>query len=158
MTYTTLKTLHILSMTLLFGTGLGSAFDKWMADRSGNLAHIAVTNRHVVLADWLFTTPTVIFQPLSGLWLAHRLDLPLTMPWVAVSLGLYCLAGACWLPVVWLQIRMRNIAADALANQATLPASYWRMARGWFWLGVPAFCAMTLVVALMVCKYLPGGE
>lgn len=67
MLYLSLKTLHILSMLLLFGTGLGSAFYKWMADRSGNLAHIAVTNRHVVLADWLFTTPTVIFQPISGL-------------------------------------------------------------------------------------------
>ncbi|MDR0776936.1 MAG: DUF2269 domain-containing protein [Azonexus sp.] len=157
MTYTALKTLHILSMVLLFGTGLGSAFYKWMADRSGNLAHIAVTNRHVVLADWLFTTPTVIFQPLSGLWMMHLLDLPLSTPWVAASLGLYCLAGACWLPVVWLQIRMRNIAADALAHRAALPGSYWKMARCWFWLGVPAFCAMVLVVALMVFKHLPGA-
>ncbi|MDR1994422.1 DUF2269 domain-containing protein [Azonexus sp.] len=157
MTYTALKTLHILSMVLLFGTGLGSAFYKWMADRSGNLAHIAVTNRHVVLADWIFTTPTVIFQPLSGLWMVHLLDLPLTTPWVAASLGLYCLAGTCWLPVVWLQIRMRNIAADALAHQSALPQSYWKMARCWFWLGVPAFCAMVLVVALMVFKHLPGA-
>ncbi|MCL2635666.1 MAG: DUF2269 domain-containing protein [Betaproteobacteria bacterium] len=154
MTYTALKTLHILSMVLLFGTGLGSAFYKWMADRSGNLAHIAVTNRHVVLADWIFTTPTVIFQPLSGLWMLHLLDLPLSTPWIAASLGLYCLAGVCWLPVVWLQIRMRNIAADALAQQAALPQGYWKMARCWFWLGVPAFCAMVLVVALMVFKHL----
>ncbi len=157
MSYTALKTLHILSMVLLFGTGLGSAFYKWMADRSGNLAHIAVTNRHVVLADWLFTTPTVIFQPLSGLWMVHLLDLPLTTPWIATSLGLYCLAGICWLPVVWLQIRMRNMAADALARQAALPQNYWKMARCWFWLGVPAFCAMVLVVALMVFKHLPGA-
>lgn len=156
MSYTALKTLHILSMVLLFGTGLGSAFYKWMADRSGNLAHITVTNRHVVLADWLFTTPTVIFQPLSGLWMVHLLDLPLTTPWIATSLGLYCLAGICWLPVVWLQIRMRNMAADALARQAALPQNYWKMARCWFWLGVPAFCAMVLVVALMVFKHLPG--
>lgn len=157
MSYTALKTLHILSMVLLFGTGLGSAFYKWMADRSGNLAHIAVTNRHVVLADWLFTTPTVIFQPLSGLWMVHLLDLPLTTPWIATSLGLYCLAGICWLPVVWLQIHMRNMAADALARQAALPQNYWKMARCWFWLGVPAFCAMVLVVALMVFKHLPGA-
>ncbi len=157
MTYTALKTLHILSMVLLFGTGLGSAFYKWTADRSGNLAHIVVTNRHVVLADWVFTTPTVILQPLSGLWMVHLLDLPLTTPWVAASLGLYFLAGACWLPVVWLQIRMRDIAADALARQTPLPQSYWKLARGWFWLGVPAFCAMVLVVALMVFKHLPGA-
>lgn len=158
MTYVTLKTLHILSMVLLFGTGLGSAFYKWMADRSGNVAHIAVTNRHVVLADWLFTTPTVIFQPVSGWWLAHVLGIPLTTPWVAISLFLFFVAGACWLPVVWLQMRMRDIAADAAAQRSPLPAAYWRLARYWFWLGVPAFVAMVLVVALMVFKHIPGVE
>ena len=156
MTYPLLKTLHILSMVLLFGTGLGSAFYKWMADRSGNLAHIAVTNRHVVLADWLFTTPTVIFQPLSGLWLLHLLDIPLHTPWVVASLLLYALAGICWLPVVWLQIRMRDLATRALADCTPLPAAYWRMARIWFWLGVPAFSAMVAVVALMVGKHFSG--
>jgi uncharacterized membrane protein len=156
MSYSLIKTLHVLSMVLLFGTGLGSAFYKWMADRSGQLAHIAVTNRHVVLADWWFTTPTVIFQPLSGLWLIGQLGLPLTTPWVALSLGLYILAGACWLPVVWLQIRMRDLAATALASGGELPPAYWRMARRWFWLGIPAFSAMVLVVALMVFKHLPG--
>lgn len=156
MDYALIKTLHILSMVLLFGTGLGSAFYKWMADRSGELAHIAVTNRHVVLADWWFTTPSVIFQPLSGLWMIHRLGLPLSTPWVALSLALYVLAGACWLPVVGLQIRMRDLAANALACRGELPPAYWRMARAWFWLGVPAFCAMLLVVALMVFKHIPG--
>lgn len=157
MTYPILKTLHILSMVLLFGTGLGSAFYKWMADRSGNLAHIAVTNRHVVLADWLFTTPTVIFQPLSGLWLLHLLNIPLQTPWVLASLLLYALAGACWLPVVCLQIRMRDLASQAIADGTALPASYWRMARTWFWLGLPAFTAMIAVVALMVSKHFPGA-
>jgi len=156
MDYTLIKTLHILSMVLLFGTGLGSAFYKWMADRSGVLAHIAVTNRHVVLADWWFTTPTVIFQPLSGLWMVHLLGLPVSTPWVATSLGLYALAGACWLPVVGLQIRMRDLAAGALTAGTPLPPAYWRMARHWFWLGVPAFGAMVLVVALMVFKHIPG--
>lgn len=150
--YLTLKYLHILSMVLLLGTGLGSAFYKWMADRSGNLAHIAVTNRQVVLADWLFTTPTVIFQPISGLWLAYLLNYPLMTPWIMLSLGLYGLAGACWLPVVWLQIQMRKLSEQALAKQTELPALYWRYARYWFWLGVPAFIAMLLVVGLMVFK------
>jgi uncharacterized membrane protein len=158
MSYLTLKTLHILSMVLLFGTGLGSAFYKWMADRSGNVAHIAVTNRHIVLADWIVTTPTVIFQPVSGLWLAHLLELPLTTPWIAVSLSLFFLAGACWLPVVWLQIRMQKLSAIAFAESSPLPALYWRMARLWFWLGVPAFISMVLVVALMVFKHIPGAE
>ena len=156
MTYTALKTLHILSMVLLFGTGLGSAFYRWMADRSGNLAHMAVTNRHVVLADWLFTTPTVIFQPLSGLWMVHLRGLPLSTPWVAASLALYTLAGLCWLPVVWIQIRLRELSAAALADDAPLPERYWQLARWWFWLGVPAFAAMVAVVALMVFKHFPG--
>lgn len=150
--YLVLKYLHILSMVLLFGTGLGSAFYKWMADRSGNLAHIAVTNRHVVLADWLFTTPTVIFQPLSGLWMVYLLSYPLTTPWIMWSLVLYVLAGACWLPVVWLQIQMRKLSEQAVMTQTELPALYWRYTRYWFWLGVPAFMAMLLVVLLMVFK------
>ena len=127
-----------------------------MADRSGHVAHIAVTNRHVVLADWIFTTPTVIFQPLSGAWMLHLAGVPFDTPWVLLSLGLYALAGGCWLPVVWLQIRMQRIAQDAAARGVPLPAIYGRMARAWFWLGVPAFAAMVAVVALMVFKHIPG--
>lgn len=157
-TYASLKTLHILSMVILFGTGLGSAFYKWMADRSGNIAHIAATNRHVVLADWIFTTPTVIFQPISGLWMVYLLELPLTTSWIAVSLFLFVLAGLCWLPVVWLQIRMHKISEDAVARGSRLPENYWRMARLWFWLGVPAFTSMVFVVMLMVFKQIPGEK
>ena len=157
MDYLTLKTLHILSMVLLFGTGLGSAFYKWMADRSGVVAHIAVTNRHVVLADWCFTTPTVIFQPVSGLAMAYLAGWPWSEGWIAFSLGLYILAGVCWLPVVWLQIRMRDLSYACAQNARPLPSLYWRMARWWFWLGVPAFTAMVAVVALMVFKHLPGA-
>ena len=156
MTYTAIKTLHILSMVLLFGVGLGSAYYKWMADRSGNVAHIAMTNRHVVLADWLFTTPAMIVQPVSGLWMVHLLGLPLTTPWVAASIFLFVVAGGCWLPVVWLQIHMQKIAAIAVAQKTALPEIYTRMARWWFWLGVPAFCAMVLIVVLMVLKHIPG--
>jgi len=157
MTYLTIKTLHILSMVLLFGTGLGSAFYKWMADRGGNVQHIAVTNRHVVLADWWFTTPTVIFQPISGLAMATMANWSLTTPWIATSLALYCLAGVCWLPVVWLQIRMQKMAKAALDGNTALPAHYWQLARWWFWLGVPAFISMVLVVTLMVYKDVPGA-
>ncbi len=152
MTYLTLKYLHILSMVLLFGTGLGSAFYKWMADRSNNLEHIAVTNRHVVLADWLFTTPSIIFQPISGIWMAYIVGIPLSTFWISASLALYLLAGACWLPVVWLQIRMSKMANTALQTQSSLTNDYWRYARLWFWLGIPAFISMILVVFLMVFK------
>lgn len=157
MTYLMLKTLHILSMVLLFGTGLGSAFYKWMADRSGNVEHIAKTNKHVVLADWVFTTPTIIFQPLSGLWMASIAGLSLTSPWIALSLLLYVIAGLCWLPVVWLQIRMKALSSDAVDNNRPLPDLYWKMARWWLCLGVPAFISMVLVVILMVVKHIPGS-
>ena len=155
--YLVLKCFHIVSTILLFGTGLGSAFYKWMADRSGNIAHIAVTNRHVVLADWLFTTPTIILQPLTGLWMVYLLKLPLSTPWIAISLMLYVIAGLCWLPVVWLQIQMRELAEQSLASATPLPALYHRYARIWFWLGVPAFISMVIIVYLMVFKPAVGA-
>ncbi len=152
MTYLILKYLHIISAILLFGTGLGSAFYKWMADRSGNIQHIAITNRNVVLADWLFTTPTVVFQPISGVWMATLVGYPLTTPWIMVSLILYVIAGACWLPVVYLQIKMKKMAELAMQNNTELPNKYWRYTKMWFVLGIPAFIAMVLVVMLMVFK------
>jgi uncharacterized membrane protein len=156
MSYLLIKYLHILSMVLLFGTGLGSAFYKWMADRSRNVAHIAVTNRQVVLADWLFTTPTVIFQPASGIWMLHIGGIPLDTPWVIATLVLYSLAGMCWLIVVGLQIGMKNMSHQALLSQSGLPPRYWRYARLWFWLGVPAFTSMLVIIFMMVFKSLPG--
>lgn len=152
MSYFTLKTIHILSMVLLFGTGLGSAYYKWRADQSGLLEHIAATTRQVVVADWVFTTPTVIIQPISGLLLANMLNIPWTTPWLLTSLALYALAGACWLPVVVLQIKMRDMADLAVQSQTDLPAQYFKMARMWFWLGVPAFLSMIAVVYLMINK------
>ncbi len=153
MTYLLIKYVHIISMVLLFGTGLGSAFYKWMADKTGVVSHIAVTNRHVVLADWLFTTPTIIIQPLTGLWMVHITNIPLSTPWVAASLALYAFAGLCWIPVVWMQIRMRDMATIANDTQTDLPKLYWKYTRIWFWLGIPAFIAMMLIVLLMVLKH-----
>lgn len=152
MSFLALKYLHLLSLVLLFGTGLGSAWYKWMADRSGDLRHIARTNRHVVLADWLFTTPTILLQPITGLWMAHQLQLPWDTGWIMASLLLYGAAGACWLPVVWLQIRMKQLSAAAVMDNRVLPPLYFRLARIWFWLGVPAFISMTAIVWLMVFK------
>lgn len=152
MDYLFVKTIHIISATLLFGTGLGSAFYKWMADRSGDLPTIAKTNRTVVMADWLFTTPTVIIQPATGLWLVQSLGLPLDQAWIVIAIVLYTLAGGCWLPVVWLQIRMRDMADEALKRDAELGERYHRYARIWFILGVPAFVAMVAIYPLMVFK------
>lgn len=150
--YHLLKWSHILSAFLLFGTGLGSAFYKWMADRSGDLHAIAVTSRHVVLADWLFTTPAVIYQPLSGWLLLHELGISLSEPWVLLSFALYLLAGACWLPVVYIQMEMRDMATRALIEGEVLPVRYRAMERIWFALGWPAFLALIAAVFLMVAK------
>ncbi len=151
-TYLLIKWLHILSATFLFGTGLGSAFYKWMTDRSRQLPAMAQTNRLVVIADWVFTTPTIVIQPITGIWLLHLLGIPLDQGWVVAAILLYIIAGLCWLPVVWLQIRMRDLSVSALAHQQPLSATYHRYARLWFWLGVPAFFAMVIVYALMVFK------
>jgi len=111
--YLIVKTLHILSATLMVGTGFGTAFYLFWANRSGSVAAQAVVGKWVIKADWWFTTPAVIFQPLSGLWLLHQMGMPLTWSgawlWVKWTLALYALAGACWLPVVWLQIQMARL-------------------------------------------------
>jgi len=151
--YLSLKMIHLLSMVVLFGTGLGSAWYKWMSDRSGNVAHIAATNRQVVLADWLFTTPTILIQPITGGAMLVLLDMPITTPWVMASLLLYALAGVCWIPVVWLQIRMQKLSKQADMKGVPLPELYWRYARYWFWLGVPAFISMLAIVLMMVYKF-----
>ena len=152
MEYLALKWIHILSATLMFGTGLGSAFYKFMADRSGNPEAIAHTNRIVVWADWLFTTPTIILQPITGVLLAFNLGYPLTSSWLVMSIALYVIAGLCWLPVVYLQILMKSLSQSAVMTQSPLSPDYHRLARAWFWLGVPAFAALVVIYYLMVFK------
>jgi uncharacterized membrane protein len=112
-TYLVLKWLHIVSSVLMVGTGLGSAFYMFFTNRSGSVPAQAVVSRLVVRADWWFTTPTVILQPVTGFALAHMAGWPLSTPWLALSLGLFVVAGMCWLPVVWLQIRMAAIAGSS---------------------------------------------
>ncbi len=152
MQYQFLLWVHILSSTLLFGTGLGTAFHGWMAHRSGDVRAIAVTSRNVVLADWLFTAPAVIIQPLTGGLLAGQAGISFTTDWLALAIGLYFLTGACWLPVVWLQMRMHQLAAAAVRNSSELPLLYFRYARWWFMLGWPAFLAVIAIFYLMVFK------
>lgn len=152
MDYLTVKWLHILSATFMFGTGFGTAFYMFFANRSGNVQAIAVVTRWVARADWWFTTPAVIVQPLSGLWMAHTAGFALDSPWLLWSMSLYALAGACWLPVVWLQLRMRDMAQAAAATGSELPSQYWRYERIWTLLGFPAFSALIVVYWLMVHK------
>ena len=150
--YLILKMLHILSSVVLVGTGFGTAFYLYTVNRTRNLQAIVEVSRLVVLADWCFTTPTVILQPLTGLAMMHMAGWPLTTPWIMWTLGLYLLAGICWLPVVWLQLRLRDMAKAALAHNTALPEQYWRYAKGWEILGYPAFVAMMAVYYLMVFK------
>ena len=156
--YLTLKWLNIISRVLLVGTGLGSAFYMFFTNRSGNVQAQAVVTRLVVRADWWFTTPTVFIQPATGLAMAAMAGLPWSTPWLAVSMALYLVAGACWLRVVWLQLGMRDMgreaaeAAQAASGDGVLPPLYWRYARWWEALGYPAFVAMAVVFYLMVNK------
>lgn len=150
--YMLLKTLHILSSVVLVGVGFGSAFYLFCVNRTTSLEAQAVVSRFVVLADWIFTTPAGIVQPITGIAMLRMAGWPLSTPWVAWSIALYLFAGACWLPVVWLQIRMQRMAESALANGEALPARYWLYARRWERLGYPAFIAMVVVYFLMVNK------
>jgi uncharacterized membrane protein len=155
-TYLALKWLHIVSSVLLVGTGFGSAFYLFFVNRSGSLAAQAVVSRLVVRADLWLTTPAVILQPLTG-WLMMRLaGWSFSTPWIAWALALYAFAGICWLPVLWLQLRMARDADAAWRYDTALPPRYARDARRWELLGYPAFAAMLVVFGLMVTK--PGGS
>lgn len=152
MEYLVAKWLHVLSSTVLFGTGLGSAYYMFFASRTRDARVAAAVVRHVVRADWWFTATTIVFQPLSGAWLIHLAGYPWTSRWIVWSVLLYLLAGACWLPVVWMQIRMRDMATDADLRGAPLPPRYSHYLRWWVSLGVVAFLALVAVFWLMVAK------
>ena len=146
--YPSVKFIHIISATLLFGTGLGSAFYMFMAYRSGNTKVMAATNRFVVIADFIFTTPTVIIQLVSGLYLLNYLGLEWTSPWSLSVFGLYAFVGACWLPVVWLQIWLRNRAQE-LDQPDT---QYRQRMKIWMILGLLTFPAVVVLYVFMIYK------
>ena len=152
MSYEVLIFIHIASLILLLGVGGGSAFYKFMADRSGNLEVIVHTNKMVVLADWLFTTPSAIVQPISGWMLMDLLNISWQTPWLLASICLYVLAGILWLVAVALQIRMKNMAVEAEAKKLPLDDAYFKLVNYWTVLGVFSFLAMDGVFVLMVFK------
>lgn len=152
MDYLWVKWLHVLSSTLLFGTGLGIAFFTWMAHRTGDAAHIARTARVTVIADSLFTAPAVLVQFATGAWMVHRLGIPYSTFWVGGAVVLFVVVGACWLPVVWLQMRARDLAREAAERGTPLPVRYHAVMRWWFVLGWPAFLGVMAIFALMVLK------
>lgn len=146
------KWVHVLSSTLLFGTGIGSAFYLFFVSLTRDTRAVAVVAQHVVVADWIFTASTVVLQPVSGVYLVERLGYPWDARWLQASIALYAFAVACWLPVVWLQYRLRDLALAADEAGAPLPPAYWRHFRCWTALGVPAFAAFLAIFWLMVAR------
>ncbi|MET4700978.1 putative membrane protein [Constrictibacter sp. MBR-5] len=147
-----LKALHIVGAAVLLGTGAGIAFFMVMAHRTRDARIVAHTAGVVVIADMLFTASAVVVQPLTGAALAQRAGWPLLDGWVAASLGLYAVIGLFWLPVVWMQWRMRDLARAAAAAGEPLPPAYHALYRWWFAFGFPAFAAVLGIVWLMVAK------
>lgn len=158
MDYLVLKWVHVLSSTILFGAGVGSAFHLFASTLRGQVAAVAGSARNVVLADWLMTTPSAIVQPVTGLWLVHLMQVPFSTPWVAWSLGLYAVAIACWLPVVWIQFLLRREAAQAERAHQPLGPRYRRLFRWWTGLGFAAFFLFLVIFWLMVGKRLPWAH
>lgn len=150
--YSLVKTLHILLATVLFGTGLGIAFFFWMGGRSGDDRAALFAARATVVADTLFTLTAVIAQPLTGAWLIVKGSFDPHDAWLMLTYGLYLLAGACWVPVVFIQIRIRNMLLAKVAGGPFDKVNYRRLRRWWFALGWPAFMALVTIIHLMVTK------
>jgi len=149
--YEFVKVMHILGTVLIFGTGMGTAFFLLMAYRSRDLDAIRVTARHVVIADWLFTAPAVVIQPITGAIMMRMIGLPFDSTWFAAVVALYVLTGCCWIPVLFIQYRLRELARAATTYDA-LPTQFHRLMRLWMTLGVPAFSAVMVIVLLMVAR------
>jgi uncharacterized membrane protein len=147
-----LRWLHVIGAAVLLGTGAGIAFFMLMAHKTHQPALIAHVAGTVVVADLLFTATAVVAQPLTGFGLALLIGWPLTEGWLLVSLGLYVFTGLFWLPVVWIQLRMRDLARAAAREGLPLPGQYHRLFRIWFACGIPAFLAVLAIVWLMLAK------
>lgn len=150
--YLLVKWVHVLSSTILFGFGAGTAWYLWNAHLTRDPATIAAVGRMVVRADWIFTGTSGIVQPASGLWLAHLAGWPLDTPWLILAMALYLVAFACWVPVVWLQIGAQRLAQQAAERGAPLGPDYARAMRLWFLLGWPAFLGLIATFWLMIAK------
>ena len=147
-----LKWLHVIGATVLLGTGAGIAFFMVRAHQTRNAATIAAVASMVVLADYVFTLSAVIAQPLTGLALAGVAGYPLESFWILASIALYLVTGAFWVPVVFMQRRMRDLARKAAAENAPLPDEYYRLFRRWFAFGFPAFFAVLAIFWLMIAR------
>lgn len=149
--YLILKLLHILSAVVVAGTGTGIAFFMFMANRSNDPKAIYLTAKNVILGDWVFTVPAIAMQLVTGLLLMKHLGYSFNSPWFYWVIGLFILIGACWLPVLRIQYRLRDIAGASLDDE-TIDAAFKRLMRLWTMLGIPAFAAILIIFWLMVFK------
>lgn len=149
---TLVRLAHVLGAAVLLGTGAGIAFFMVMAHRTGDARIIAHTAAIVVIADVVFTATAVVLQPITGVALAHIVGWPLTESWILLSIGLYLFTGAFWLPVVWMQLRMRDLARAAARVGAPPPRDYQLLYRLWFAFGFPAFFAVIAIFWLMLAR------
>jgi uncharacterized membrane protein len=152
--YFIIKTIHIVSATILFGTGLGIAFFMFRSWFTRDLHEKFFALRTTVLADYLFTAPAAVLQPVTGAWLVWNDGFEWTDGWLLATYILYAIAAGCWLPVVWIQIRLKQIVTSCVATDAPLPREYDRLFRLWFILGWPAFLGLIAIFFLMVTR--PG--
>lgn len=152
MQYLIVKTIHIISATILFGTGLGIAFFMLRSYFHQSIQAKLYAARETVIADFIFTLPAVLTQVVSGAWLVWKSGYDWTDYWLIITYGLYGLAGLCWLPVVWIQIKLRNILIDCVANQTPIPQTYFKLFKLWFLLGWPAFIGLVVIFFMMISK------
>lgn len=147
-----LKALHVLSATIFFGAGLMSAFWKFRGDLSGDVRVVAWAQRQVVLADWIFSVPSAVISPLTGLALVELYGLPWSTPWVVISIAGFAAAALLWLPAAWIQLELRRLTAECVRSGESLPQRFRTLNRVWLALGVPAFAATVVVIYAMTAK------
>ncbi len=150
--YIAVKWVHIVSSTILFGFGAGSAYYFWAAHLTHEARTIAKVAKLIARTDILFTGISGIVQPVTGLMLALMSGIDLGASWLVAAYALYALAFACWVPVVWLQMRAAKLAQAAAETDGVLSDEYRKVMRTWFMLGWPAFLALLIIFGLMIAK------
>lgn len=150
--YLFVKLLHIISATVLFGTGAGIAFFMFASFFTDNIHEKFYATRNTVKADYLFTLPAVIIQPLSGIALIHLGGFEWNDLWLTITYAIYFMIGLCWIPVVWIQIQLKNMCKDSIESNSDLPLRYHKLFKIWFLLGWPAFTGVIIIFYLMVVK------
>lgn len=150
--YFLVKTLHVLSSTVVFGTGLGIAFFMLRSRVAADSEAKLFAARNTVLADYCFTAPAVVLQPLTGLMLIHLGGFDPMADWLVATYVIYGVAALCWLLVVWIQLQLKQMCCGAVEQGAPLSPRYFKLFKLWFLLGWPAFMGLVYIFYLMVAK------